>query len=159
MRSKLSLALAVLVSLAALTTASDAPGPGPTGTWVVNVNFQGIDLLTYLQQFTRDGRASIILASGTATSNPPGFPETRSACVGDWRPAHGRDFDLTLYCLWADQVSGAIPDRIRCKGTLAKDGEHFDGSFTYEKWDPVGGEYHGGFGSMAATRLGIVPFD
>jgi hypothetical protein len=69
-------------------------------------------LLAYLQQFTRDGRSSVFLASGLPASGD-GWTDTRSGCVGDWRGVGRHQYDLTLHCLWSDQDYAKVPDRIR----------------------------------------------
>ena len=166
MRSRsrwLAVAVALLLATAgAMATANDDRANDPLpGTWWMKIDFMGAPLLTYLQQFHKDGRSSIILASGARTNPPlapdePPWNDSRSACVGDWRNAGHRTYDVTLYCLWSDQDYGMAPERIRAKLTLDKKGQHLTGPFVYESLEA--GQWVGGDGLMNAKRLDVVPY-
>jgi hypothetical protein len=106
-RGAVAPALAVLlVAVGAAANANDERAFDPLpGTWVIQIDIPGepnTPLRTYLQQFTRDGRSSVFLASGLPASGD-GWTDTRSGCVGDWRGVGRHQYDLTLHCLWSDQ--------------------------------------------------------
>lgn len=130
--------------------------PQLAGTWWARVDFEGAQILTYVAQFMADGRATITLPSGPPLAGG-GWPETRSACPGEWRQTGHRQFDVTLYCLWSAQDYGMRPERIRMKLTLDKKGKTFTAPFAYEYW--VVDHYEGGKGVEYGTRLDIVPYE
>lgn len=166
--SRSSLAAAILLAVVLSAPALGDPGrsaswPGLEGTWLVQVvyHYESLgfpdDQLQYTQQFNRDGRAAIYLAH-----NPGDLPydESRSACVGEWKPRAPRTFDVTLYCLWGTSWKTAppVPDRIRMKVVLNKKGELWTATpFYYDLW--VDGQYEAWdtWGEMEGKRLGIAP--
>lgn len=161
-RRAVALALAVLlVAVGATAIADNDRGreyPQLAGTWWARVDFQGVQLLTYVAQFWADGRASIILASGLPVNpTPDSWADSRSACPGEWRRTGHHRFDVTLYCLWSNQDYGMVPDRIRLKLTLDKKGKSFTAPFKYEYW--VVDHYEGGYGVEYGKRLDIVPYE
>jgi hypothetical protein len=149
----------VAVGAAANANSERAFDPLP-GTWWIQIDIPGepsIPYLTYMQQFTRDGRSSIFLGSALPEGGG-GFTETRSGCVGDWRRAGPHQYDLTLYCLCSDQKPGKVPDRIRAIMTVDKKGQHFSAPFVYEVWDGTQCLYGDMPLQMTGTRMDIVPY-
>ncbi len=106
-----------------------------------------------LEQFAKDGHVTMLLPFGTGP-----FPETRAGCLGEWRRAEGRTFDVTMYCLWRE-TPGLQPDRISLKLTLDEDGDHLSGPFTYFYFDPEHNSRPSASFTTGATRLGVVPLD
>jgi len=108
-----------------------------------------------LENFTRDGKTTLLLPFGTGIN----FDDTRVGCMGEWRRARGRTFDVTTYCL-NHQEPGVEPDVIRYKLTVDKHGDHLSGPFTYFYADPA---YWGPFLqeglTLEGTRLGIQPLE
>jgi hypothetical protein len=148
--------LAFVLGPSPVLPADDPNGAQLTGIWVATVYLpNGEPLIQQLENFTKEGHVTILLPFG------PGIPfdETRVGCMGEWRRAAGRTFDVTMYCLWR-QKPDLQPDRISFKLTLDKDGDHLSGPFTYFYNDP---EHNGpsevtGF-TLEATRLGLVPLE
>jgi hypothetical protein len=125
-----------------------------TGIWLGTVYLPtGEPLIQGLENFSRDGHVTILLPFGSGIP----FEETRVGCMGEWRRAAGRTFDVTLYCLWR-QVPGLQPDRISFKLTLDKSGDHLSGPFTYFYHDPEHGPGEADY-TLEATRLGLVPLE
>jgi hypothetical protein len=147
--------------------ARERTGDRIEGTWLVRVDWPGFPPFQYLQHFLPGGKTSLLLTFGVppcalttpSTCLDPSYwsGDTRVGCLGDWTPRGRHQFDATMYCL-PHQGDGYVPDRIRIKATLARDGQTFDGSgFTYEWFNPDGSVAFGGQGQMTAKRLAHVP--
>lgn len=149
---------------------ADAGHPGAggriEGTWLVRVEWPDFPPFQFLHHFLPGGKTSFLLPFGVpacAQGDAPtcGTPEfwtdTRVGCLGEWTPRGKRQFDVTMYCL-PDQSDGYVPDRIRMKLTLSRDGKTFVGpAFTYEWFAPDGSLVFGGEGDLAARRLPHMP--
>lgn len=145
--------LALGIAAAAATAAETrcAP-PGIEGTWLTTVYREsGEPVLQALHNFTRDGRTTMLLPWGGEGVNA-GDP--RVGCMGEWRPAGPRTFDVTMYCL-DRQDPGTPPDVIRFKLRLDRRGARLSGPFTYffVAWDVVLPF------TAESTRLGVQPLE
>jgi hypothetical protein len=175
LHARIAVAVIVLLLGGGLAAAGDARGPAcnPSphleGTWLVRVEWPGYPPFQYLHQFLPGGKASFFLSFGAPEctkldpTNPlyGGTPEswydTRVGCMGDWTPRGTRRFDVTMYCL-PHQGDGYVPDRIRMKVTLSRDGQAFAApGFNYAWFNPDGSVSFEGAGNRTGTRLAHVP--
>jgi hypothetical protein len=165
--------VACVVALAFVLTTSatvfgDDQKKAPTleGTWLVRVEFPPYSPFQYLQHFTGDRKTSLLLAWGVPpcaeaeppTCEPPEFwADTRVGCMGDWSTRGHRAYDVTMYCL-PHQGDGYVPDRIRIRAVVSKDGKLFNGDgFVYTWFKPDGSVAFSGQGTMRGTRLPHLP--
>jgi len=126
----------------------------PDGTWYVKVLFEGYMELSYLQNFTADGRTTLLLPVGGLWAD-----DTRIGCMGEWKRRPGpepREYDFTMRCLY-DQAWDSTYGEIRGILVMNKAGDKWGARFTY--WDWFEGETTdwGGEGIMTAERLVIKP--
>jgi hypothetical protein len=143
----------VLAAVAVLTFASprvfaDEQRQGTlVGTWMFKVSFTGIPDFRYLQTFNADGVSTLILPDPG-----PGFTDGRSACVGEWKAAGHRTFDVVTWCLESQELNGWL-DKIRSHLKLSEGGRRLsDPKFSAEWW--LGDTYSGiGYGSMEGVRI------
>jgi hypothetical protein len=127
------------------------------GTWLMKIEFEGLGIITYVAQFSKDGRMVAFFPSGEPQGR--GFADTRTACPGEWRAVGEREYDFTQYCLWSAWDYGMVPDRIRSTLTLDKKGRAFTAPFSYEYWDVQSQKLVlQGHGVSYGTRLGVVPY-
>ena len=145
---------AIVLSVAAPAAAQNAPKPD--GTWYVKVAFgeAGWLQISYLQNFSADGRTTLLLPFG------PGINEgdTRVGCMGEWkvRPGKGaKDYDFTTRCLY-DQGWDSTYGEIRGILVMDKGGDKWTAEFTYYVGSG-GAQGWGGKGMMYADRIGITP--
>ncbi|MFO7691638.1 MAG: hypothetical protein R6V57_01010, partial [Vicinamibacterales bacterium] len=127
----------------------------PEGTWYVKVLFEKTMELSYLQNFTSDGRTTLLLPFGPGQNEE----DTRVGCMGEYRKRPGpeaREYDFTLRCLY-DQAWDSTYGEIRGILLMDKAGNKWGARFTY--WDWLAGETTdwGGEGIMIAERLAIKP--
>lgn len=158
-RGVCALALAVLLMVAAPPAAAQNENASQqlAGTWLMKIEFQGVGIITYVAQFSKDGRMVAFFGSGQPLG--AGLADTRTACPGEWRALGDREFDLTQYCLWSAWNYGMVPDRIRSKVILDKKGQTFTAPFAYEYWDVSTQQLVlEGYGVSYGTRLGIEPY-
>ena len=151
--------VAVLIAMVGLVTpavAGDRHEPTPAGTWVVKTLFDGYFQLAHLQNFTMDGRTTLLLPTG------PGHPnegDSRIGCMGEWRPRPGRasrEFDVTLRCMYDQNWEGIYGD-IRAVVRLSQTGRTFNADFTYTDLAADGTVVSFGPGVMTGERIGIKP--
>jgi hypothetical protein len=166
-----SFAWIVVVALV-LTAGATAFGHGGPkartleGTWLVRVDFPPFSPFQYLQHFTPGHKATLLLSWGVPpcaeaqppTCEPPEYwADTRVGCMGDWTRRGRRTYDVTMYCL-PHQGDGYVPDRIRIRAVLSKDGKRFNGDgFTYTGFNEDGSVAWSGQGAMDGKRLRHVP--
>lgn len=147
-----AIALVMALGVVAPVTAQDHQKP--EGTWTVKVLF-GADLrISYLQNFTSDGRTTLLLPFGPGSN----AGDTRVGCMGEWRMRPGpepKEYDFTLKCLY-DQTWDSVYGEIRGIMVLNKAGDRFEAKFTYVDWDN-GVQVWGGEGVMTAERVVLKP--
>jgi len=173
---KAVLLMAALVSFLAFGSMSQAAAnaeenqgsmPQIVGTWLMRVEFAPYPPFQVLQQFVPGGKTTLLLSFGVppcALTTPPTCMtpdywsgDTRVGCMGDWTPRGRRQFDVTMYCL-PHQGDGYVPDRLRLKMTLNRDGQVVTAKgFTYEWFNPDGTLLFGGQGDLTGKRLAHVP--
>lgn len=148
-----AITLVLLLSLGAPALAQN--NQKPEGTWYVKVLFEGVFELSYLQNFTTDGRTTFLLPTG---EGHPNAGDTRVGCMGEYKKRSGPDpdeYDFTVRCLY-DQAWDSPYGEIRGILLMNKPGDRWGARFTYYDWDdgePLGG----GQGIMTAERLVIKP--
>jgi hypothetical protein len=166
----LTLLLLMLLAVAAVPLgADDRPcRPSLAGTWTVQVScttdypandpyFGLTQTLKYLQDFTVDGRTTLLL--------PDGFVEpkdTRTGCMGEWqvrRSSPASTFDMTLNCLYSSEAAPALWDvgLIRSVVKVHPSGRKWTAKFRYDDYDKDGNYLWGCNGQMVGTRLEIQP--
>jgi hypothetical protein len=146
-------ALLIVLCLGAPAMAQDHRSP--EGTWYVKVLWGGFFELSYLQNFTADGRTTLLLPFGGPGANEG---DTRVGCMGEWkkRPGPGaKAFDFTTRCLY-DQRWDAMYGEIRAVLVFDNSGDRFTARFTYYDWEG-GQEGFGGEGVMTAERIVLKP--
>lgn len=151
---KKRLAAAVLVLICAVAPVVAQEQPRVEGTWYVKVLVGGAFQLSYLQQFTADGRTVLLLPFGPGTN----AGDTRVGCMGEWkkRPGPGaRQYDVAMRCLY-DQNWDSPYGEIRGVFTLSRHGDRFTADFTYLDWAD-GIVVWSGDGVMNAERIVIHP--
>lgn len=145
-------ALAVVLGVVAPATAQDHQKP--EGTWTVKVLFEETLRISYLQNFTSDGRTTLLLPYGPGSNEG----DTRVGCMGEWRMRPGpvpKEYDFALKCLY-DQTWDSAYGEIRGTMVLNKAGDGFEAKFTYVDWYN-GEQVWGGEGIMTAERVVIKP--
>jgi hypothetical protein len=148
-----AIALVMVLGVVAPVTAQDHQKP--EGTWTVKVLFGANFRMAYLQNFTQDGRTTLLLPTG------PGHPnagDSRVGCMGEWKKRPGpepKEYDFTLKCLY-DQNWDSLYGEIRGVLVLNTAGDRFEATFTYVDW-ANGVEVWGGVGAMTAERVVIKP--
>lgn len=152
MPKMLALTLTLLLCVGAPAVAQD--NQKPEGTWYVKVLFEGSFQLSFLQNFTSDGRTTQLLPFGPGQNEG----DTRVGCMGEWRMRPGpepKTYDFTSRCLY-DQSWDSAYGEIRAILVLNKAGDRFNSRFTYTDW--LAGEVlYSGEGVMTAERLVIKP--
>jgi hypothetical protein len=147
-----TVALVIVLCIAAPVAAQEPPKPD--GTWAIKVDFEkGLMYLSYLQNFTADGRTTLILPWES-----PLLPDYRVGCMGEWKVRPGRaakDYDFTIRCLY-DQTWDSTYGEIRGILVMDKGGDKWTAEFTYYDWTG-GTQGWGGKGVMYADRIGIKP--
>ena len=155
MRKNCSIAVLLLLCLASPAVAQ-GHDPNLTGTWTVKALFEGVFQLAYLQDFTKDGRTTLLLPTG------PGHPnegDPRIGCMGEWRlrpGPGGKDYDATLRCMY-DQNWDGVYGEIRAIVRLSATGRTFTADFTYTDLAADGTVVYTGSGVMTGERIGIKP--
>lgn len=142
--------------------------PNLAGTWTIKADFNFIldpanpDVtmpfqLSYLQNFTLDGRTTLLLPTG------PGHPnvgDTCVGCLGEWkiRPGRGpREYDLALKCMY-DQNWDGVYGEIRGVVVLSQSGKTLTAHFSYIDYNGDGTVfYDSGRGVMYGTRFELKP--
>jgi hypothetical protein len=78
-------------------------------------------------------------AGGTEIHNPNVDPRQGNVCLGVWRQAAPRAFELT-HRVWAWNTSGGFEGTLHLAETLTlgNGGNTFDGTFTLRIYDPSG---------------------
>jgi hypothetical protein len=153
----LALAVLLVVSGASAIAENDNASEQLAGTWLMKIEVEGVGIITYVAQFSKDGRMVAFFPSGEPQGG--GFADTRTACPGEWRAAGEREYEFTHYCLWSAWDYGMVPDRIRSRLTLDKKGQAFTAPFSYEYWDVQSQKLVlEAYGVSYGTRLGVVPY-
>lgn len=161
-------ALACVVAFGVSAGATSDHYPTPAGTWTMKVDFNFIldpanpDVtipfqLSNLQNFTLDGRTTLLLPTGIGH---PNAGDPRIGCMGEWRirPGQGpREFDLALKCKY-DQNWDSPYGEIRGIMRLSKDGRTLVAEFSYIDHNGDGTLLRDqGRGVMYGTRYELLP--
>ena len=145
----------VLSAVAASQAQSAHSGKNLPGTFVVTVNFEGTTFKV-LQNFTRDGRSTVLLPFGSGPSGVGG--DTRVGGLGEWVRTGPREFAVTVFFFDSQDVAAPL-QRSRLKLTLDETGDAFSGPFRYQVIDIDGTALFSGDGTFEGRRLGVVPLD
>ena len=147
-------AVALVIVLCLGSPAAAQNNQKPEGTWYVKVLFEGYMELSYLQQFTADGRTTLLLPTGGNFAT-----DTRVGCMGEYKKRPGPnpdEYDFTMRCLY-DQAWDVAYGEIRGIMLMNKAGDRFGARFTYQDWLMGEPQPWGGEGVMAGERLVIKP--
>ena len=148
----LRISVLVLSAVAASQGQSSQSSKNLPGTFVVTVNFEGTSFKV-LENFTRDGRSTVLLPFG-----PPCCNDTRVGGLGEWIRTGPREFAVTVFFFDAQDTTVPL-QRSRLRLTLDESGDAFSGPFRYEVIDTEGNALFSDDGSFAGKRLNVVPLD
>lgn len=123
-----------------------------SGTFVVTVTFEGTSFKV-LENFTRDGRSTVLLPFG-----PPCCNDTRVGGLGEWSRTGPREFAVTEYFFASEDTSEPL-QRSRLRLTLDPTGNKFSGPFRFEIIDNDGNILFSDDGTFTGERLKLVPMD
>jgi hypothetical protein len=162
------ISIVVGFGLATRVTADADQYPNLAGTWTIKVDFNFIldpanpDVtvpfqMSYLQNFTQDGRTTFLLPTGLGH---PNAGDTRVGCMGEWRirPGRGpREYDVALKCMY-DQNWDGVYGEIRGVVVLSRSGKTLTAQFSYIDYNADGTvAYDSGRGVMYGTRFEVKP--
>jgi hypothetical protein len=110
-----------------------------------------------------DGKASVIdngfaqwHSDGTEIMNSSRPPATGNFCLGVWKKSGRSSYKLNHFALSYDLDGNFIgPARIYEEVTLDHSGNHYDGTFTIEQYDPSGNLLAHIAGQVTATRITV----
>jgi len=145
--------LVVLAAAASEGQSSQSTSNLP-GTFVLTVNFEGTSFKV-LQNFTHDGRSTVLLPFGPSG---PNAGDTRVGGLGEWIRTGPREFAVTEF-FFDSQDTAAPLQRSRSKLTLDESGDSFNGPFRYEVIDMNGNVLFSGDGTFSGKRLNVVPLE
>lgn len=95
-------------------------------------------------------------SDGTEIMNSKRPPATGSFCMGVWKKVAPFKYALNHYAIsWNDDGTLLGITNFRESITLAKDGNHYAGSFTITQYDALGNELGGPTGDITAYRIKI----
>jgi hypothetical protein len=95
-------------------------------------------------------------SDGTEIMNSKRPPASSSFCLGVWKKVAPSKYALNHYAIsWNPDGSMLGVTSIRESVTLAKDGNHYSGSFTITQYDELGNELGGPSGDISAYRIKV----
>ena len=98
-----ALSLLLAPSAAAIGSGDGHQDPGLVGTWLLTIDFEGLDQFRMLLTVNADGTSN-----GPLPHLGPGYQDTRSACVGPWKRTGLRAYQLNMYCLDSQEMNGVF---------------------------------------------------
>jgi hypothetical protein len=95
-------------------------------------------------------------ADGTEVMNSSRPPITQSFCLGVWKRVAPFKYALNHYAISYNPDNTLLGvTSIRESITLAKDGNHYSGSFTITQYDAAGNSLGGPTGDVSASRIKV----
>lgn len=95
-------------------------------------------------------------SDGTEIMNSKRPPSTQSFCLGVWKKVAPSKYALNHYAIsWNPDGTLLGVTSIRESITLAKDHNHYTGSFTITQYDEAGNELGGPSGDITAFRIKV----
>ncbi len=163
----IAISMVVAFGFAARVTADGDQYPNLAGTWTIKVDFNFVldpanpDVtvpfqMSYLQNFTQDGRTTFLLPTGVGH---PNAGDTRIGCMGEWRirPGRGpREDDVAMKCMY-DQNWDGVYAEIRGVFVLSESGKKLTANFSYIDYNGDGTVFYDeGRGVMYGTRFELL---